>query len=429
MLLRCAAVQPARRRGVVGRQQSRAAGLVAQAALGRPGDGASARARRSVLDAIDASCLRQRRFPLRGADGSVGARWRHKEPSRSLGANPREVPEVSRLPRQRQPSRDDGDAARVHATNEQKLMPSVRSMTHHSGRRLSPREPTLIAIHPRTSGLFDFDHRPLELLLRHSHATIAIMGCTRRWRFIQGVAQGALLGVLTLSGVSTAGAQSIPGTNCPGSFYYASVQATQATQVGNHAGVSSDLWVGEYSNDCSRVSSLAVQVPGTGGIIEWGWVLGYLWARDVNGWCADTYYHSVPTRFAVWRPINGSKHCSREGGIGQEVFRTFALKDGDSNAIWKYTYEGSLIGSVSLNFDRGRLLTNSERHREADSAYADFDRLRFQIAGNSTFFDFSQLREVEDSDPPPGFSPNYNCVRINDRHIQVRTQPDSCPDL
>jgi hypothetical protein len=216
-----------------------------------------------------------------------------------------------------------------------------------------------------------------------------------------------------------------PPQNCDAGWFISYVTATQNTQIGNHQGVKSDMAVSAANNDCVRVSSELI-ISGSSGLVEWGWVLGYEYSRSLGGACDTTTYHSSPTQFLVYRPINGSLHCALYSTIPTGT-RTFSLKDDNSDTVWTFGSGGSTIGNVDLNFDRGSLRTNGERHSGLDSAYADFTNLQFQVSGSTTWFSFSFIQQVEDNDPAQQGYGDYNCVKVSSTHQQVTKQPRTCP--
>jgi hypothetical protein len=112
--------------------------------------------------------------------------------------------------------------------------------------------------------------------------------------------------------------------------------------------------------------------------------------------------------------------------VADGVFRGFTVKDSDSDTVWSYDYEGSQLGTVNVDFDRGTLFTNGERHDTGDSAQANFDALSFQVAGSSTFYAFSDLVQRADTDPSQG-STNFNCIKAADNNAKVKADPRTCP--
>jgi hypothetical protein len=204
------------------------------------------------------------------------------------------------------------------------------------------------------------------------------------------------------------------------------VTATQNTQSGNHQGVKSDVWVGRSANDCTRVTSLVIR-SGTG-IVEWGWWLGYQLGPNDGGICPSTTYTTSPRQFLVYRPIGGSTHCHLFAALPAYQARVFSLKDDNADAVWSFGSGGANVGTVALNFDRGELLTNAERHSGTDSAWANFASLQFQVAGSTVWYDFSAILRVEDNDPAQSGFGNYNCHKESATHQYVlRDQPTTCP--
>jgi hypothetical protein len=112
--------------------------------------------------------------------------------------------------------------------------------------------------------------------------------------------------------------------------------------------------------------------------------------------------------------------------VADGVFRGFTVKDSDSDTVWSYDYEGSQLGTVNVDFDRGTLFTNGERYDTGDSAQANFDALSFQVAGSSTFYAFSDLVQRADTDPSQG-STNFNCIKAADNNAKVKADPRTCP--
>jgi hypothetical protein len=142
----------------------------------------------------------------------------------------------------------------------------------------------------------------------------------------------------------------------------------------------------------------------------------------------STTYQSSPTQFLVFRPINGAANCQVYSSIPRSAFRVFSLKDDDSDTVWTFGSGGTNVGTVDLNFDRGNLRTNGERHSGSDSAYADFMALQFQVAGSTTWFNFSAIKQSVDNDPAQSGFGNYNCIKISATRQQViRDQPRTCP--
>lgn len=101
--------------------------------------------------------------------------------------------------------------------------------------------------------------------------------------------------------------------------------------------------------------------------------LGYLWGQVDGGDCLNTVSHSEPERFVIWRPNNGAVHCRpNEGSLVSGGRKQFMLRDTDQDTVWNYSFDGNANGTVDVNFYRGIVVTSSERHRPADSAYPEF---------------------------------------------------------
>jgi hypothetical protein len=212
-----------------------------------------------------------------------------------------------------------------------------------------------------------------------------------------------------------------PPTNCSSGFGKSFVQATHVGQQGNHIGLRADVWIAAGNNDCARLSTVNVQF-GTNGLIEWGWSLGYLWGPADGGSCSSTVYHSSPTRFVIWRPNNGSMHCRpNEGALTSGRQRLFTLQDTNRDTVWTYLMDGVSNGTVDVNFDRGLVTTSSERHRAADSAYAEFYNIDLQVTGSSSWFNYNltQLSWMDED-------PTYNCRQLDPDREEVRQLADTC---
>lgn len=115
----------------------------------------------------------------------------------------------------------------------------------------------------------------------------------------------ALLVIMVFMLIVPASAGAQPGINCDAGFGKNQVEGVHDGQWtpgpgnDNHQGIRGDMWIGSASNDCSRVSSYGV-LHGTNGVVEWGWILGYIWDDSLGGSCPDgTQYFDEPTRFVV----------------------------------------------------------------------------------------------------------------------------------
>jgi hypothetical protein len=199
------------------------------------------------------------------------------------------------------------------------------------------------------------------------------------------------------------------------------VEATHVGQQGNHKGIKANVLKAAPTNDCARISTVNV-LNGFNGFIEWGWSLGYLWSTAEGGDCPATVYHSSPERFVVWRPNNGSIHCRpNEGALVSGGRKEFKLRDENQNTVWTYSFDGIDNGTVDVNFYRGIVVTSSERHRAADSAYAEFYTIKLQITGDNTFYSFNL-----DQNPGMDIDDDYNCRQVALDDEEVRVLPDTC---
>jgi hypothetical protein len=199
-----------------------------------------------------------------------------------------------------------------------------------------------------------------------------------------------LLGVVVASGPS---ASANPPFSCIN--YVHNKQGTDAAQQGNHQGIKSSIAVFAPSNDCERVSSIAVILDGPGlsiGIVEIGWVNGWLPADDNaysgSGACNDSHFDH-PRVFITWNPVGGSYHCRFFDPV-DTGFSTFSVFDSNGDGTWKFGFGGSIIDSHAANGDRGDAVTNGERHNNSDTAKAHFKDLQKQVSGlGSNWYDFS----------------------------------------
>jgi hypothetical protein len=178
------------------------------------------------------------------------------------------------------------------------------------------------------------------------------------------------------------------------------VEGTDAAQLGNHQGILTSMAFFDGNNDCFRVSSIGV-VNGTGQV-ELGWVLG--WHPNAGnlytgpGACADSDYFAHPQVFDVWIPIGGGYHC-RNLGLETTGYHNVKLYDNNGDTVWSFAEGGSILDSANVNFDRGDAATNGERHNGSDTAKAHFKALQKQVAGQTTWFDFTTSQQYFDDDP------------------------------
>jgi hypothetical protein len=243
--------------------------------------------------------------------------------------------------------------------------------------------------------------------------------------WVDGRGRGAAAAVLVFVAVWSVArpAEAHPPTSCAdvGDYH---VKATNGTQTGNHQAVKSVMLFGHIDNDCSRISSLNV-VSGVNGVVEWGWALGWLFGADETGPCGMTSaYHTDPVLFAFWRPINGVSHCTVETEVGSADYN-MALKDPNSDTTWQYNFaQGPIEGNMNVNFDRGKIWTNAERIRiAADTNHAHFDQLQWQVAGQTTWFNFVDL------DPDPlSDDPTFHCIMASQTNEKVEANPQTCVD-
>jgi len=210
------------------------------------------------------------------------------------------------------------------------------------------------------------------------------------------------------------------------------VLATNGTQIGNHHGVRSQMFFGQQDPDapdtCQRIAGLSVTRDA--GFVEWNWTIGWIKGVDEGGYCGpDTHYHLGTFMWAMWRArVGGPPICSLEHAGPENAYKNMILRDGDEDGDWTYEYEGSVLGTPVMDFNRGKIGTNTERHREQDKMFADYTALRFQVSGSTTWHDFVALR-LDSANVDGGtwhcYMPNTN----DDTVQQVRQLPLNCIHL
>lgn len=170
-------------------------------------------------------------------------------------------------------------------------------------------------------------------------------------------------------------------------------------------GVKANVLFGTAGNDCIRVSSVAVN-NGTDGSVEIGWFLGWDTSNHNqytgSDACTDGVYYSTLEVFEVWTPIGGGYHCRNLTFDTAGAFHFVNIANPDVNNSWEFTEAGHTYDTRSVNFSRGSVRTNGERHdRTDDVATSHFKALQKQVAGNgSTWFDSSSSFAVTpDTDP------------------------------
>lgn len=180
-----------------------------------------------------------------------------------------------------------------------------------------------------------------------------------------------------------------------------------------------------YDNDCDRVSAIFVQ--NSNGYVEWGWTLGWLPGGEHGGICgSDSTYWTSPKSFVAWRPINGSEHCRKEFGNAEGQYFSISILDANQDQTWAYYKEGTQVDTVAVNFNKGTVATNGERHSSSDSAYAHFHTLSYQQPAFTSWGEWCCLEQRHDTDPQPGWNGNYNCIENSDRNTEVQASARTC---
>ncbi|MGZ5372330.1 MAG: hypothetical protein ACXWDE_11130, partial [Aeromicrobium sp.] len=209
----------------------------------------------------------------------------------------------------------------------------------------------------------------------------------------------ALLGLV----LTASQAEAAPPQSCyAGNIYH--VLGGDHGGEGNHTGVKANLHFGLFGNDCIRVTSVAVN--NGGGSVEIGWFMGWDTSSfnqfTGSGACRDGDYYDTPEVFAVWQPIGGGYHCRNLTFEAEDSWHLVNIANPDANTSWEFTEAGHTYDTRSVNFSRGNVRTNGERHSLTyDIAKAHFKSLQKSVAGNGgTWFSFSNSYAVlPDSDP------------------------------
>lgn len=229
------------------------------------------------------------------------------------------------------------------------------------------------------------------------------------------------MAALLLGIILPGGAAANPAKGCVNNPV--NVEGSDGGQSGNQVGIKASVWFGTWNSqnnggDCMRVSSIAVLAEGGGfGVVEWGWVLGYLpkAGNVLTGpdACDGDYFNS-PESFVVWVPIGGAYHCRHLFANAGGMFFPLSLKDTNLDTTFHAYKSGTDVATMNVNFDRGNVLTNGERHNlNIDTAFSEFEGLQKQVAGLSTWGDFCCSYKFVDDDP--GFYWN----KITDTHTKV----------
>ena len=175
------------------------------------------------------------------------------------------------------------------------------------------------------------------------------------------------------------------------------VEGVNTIQEGDDTGVRSSMWFAYPSDDCMRVSSIAVD--NVDGQVEIGWVLGWHPSADNaytgTGACNDSYFGIDPELFLVWIPQGGSYHCRDLVAISPGQYLNLWVQDPESDTIWSANYTGhSPAWTPNVNFGRGIAVTNGERHSSTDSMWAGFQDLQWKVAGNPNWNDFNSSAAI-----------------------------------
>lgn len=105
------------------------------------------------------------------------------------------------------------------------------------------------------------------------------------------------------------------------------------------------------------------------------------------------------------------------------VTYNISVADKNSDTIWNHYWGATSLGTMSVSFDRGTLLTNAERSNHAVVSRAHFSNLRSQVSGQTTWFSFADL-----DDPYKDDDPVWSCVMVSETSQKVEDTPQTRVD-
>lgn len=235
---------------------------------------------------------------------------------------------------------------------------------------------------------------------------------------------GVLLGALLATVLYPAAAFASPPESCVNVRF--NTQGTDSAQFGNHVGIKANVWFGHWNSllnggDCDRVTSIGV-INGTG-VVEYGAVLGWLPSGGNVYTGADRcndHYFKTPEVFQVWQPIGGNYHCREVGAAAANNYYTLSVTDANQDTVWHALTGSTDHGSMNVNFSRGVVATNGERHNQSlDTAFAHFQLLKKQVAGTSTWSNFTSSYQGCCFPPDPHFDPGFHWFFISNTETEV----------
>lgn len=143
---------------------------------------------------------------------------------------------------------------------------------------------------------------------------------------------------------------------------------------GYHAGMrSSQMTIEDYATTCLEVDSIGMLGP-QGASLELG-------ARHDGAYtqeCDGTGQISTPYLFAVHVAESGAYTCKRPSGQSVTPWdkEGFSMQDQDQSGNYQWAHNGNNFPDPfgkTLEWTKGTVVTNSERHHAADSAWGHFE--------------------------------------------------------
>jgi hypothetical protein len=173
------------------------------------------------------------------------------------------------------------------------------------------------------------------------------------------------------------------------------------------------------AGDCNRVSSMGLESDGGDGFVEFGWEQKGGNVYTGPNACADGNYFGSAHLFVAWQPDGGGYHCKELLiGLTADTYPNFSCKNPNLNFIFHCIEAGTDYYDPTVNFNRGVIFTNGERHnRTYDSAHARFEDMKFQLAGTTTWYATQAPYAGADTDP------DYNWYKIANNDTKVDNNP------
>lgn len=158
------------------------------------------------------------------------------------------------------------------------------------------------------------------------------------------------------------------------------------TEDGSHRGIhSKQMTVEDYSTECVEVDSIAV--VNSAGAMEIGT------AHSAPGQNCNTQNPPQnPYMFEDWTTSSGAGWCVYGTPVTPWDKEGFAVEDQDGNYNWTFWHNESVVSTPfgTVNFNKGLVVTNAERHDSADSAWGHFEQNYYMpLNGSWTSLDSS----------------------------------------